>query len=398
MKTIATLLLVLMALVLALCEYFKGLFPWLRFVGAFAEAALIGGFADWFAVTALFRRPLGLPIPHTAIIPANKDRIADSLGEFVYSNFLNEEILARKLKELNVSARLTSWLDDDKNIDTLLNVTLNSLPRFFKSLNSEALQSLFKMKIEEALRALPIAAFAGNVIEQAISSDKNHELTAEMLKFLEETLAQHDSSLKEMIGRGLPWYVPRFLHDKVYRDFIANLKAGLQEMNLDPQHTGRKKLLAALSKLASELQSSPQWKTRGDKLINRLIDNPALQSFIQEFWNKVRTKIVLSAESDNSPLRMAFRRLFETLREALKGDLQIQNTINEHLAKLAVSFAQHRREWIVSLISGTMRNWDSRTLVEKIEQNIGNDLQYIRLNGMIVGGCVGLLFFVVAGR
>lgn len=397
MRMLATGLLVLMALLFVAVRLARHSYPWpwLGWVQAFAEAAMVGALADWFAVTALFRHPLGLPIPHTAIISSNKDRIGNSLGEFVQSNFLSAEILGKKLEQLDAASRITAWLQNSQRTRASCEQCISIVPELLGALDDTDLRRFLRSNLSTLRQELRLGVGLSTILRALIEGDKHQQLLNEGLRLAERLLDEQQIFLRETLREELPWYVPNFVHNKVYHDMMVSVRATLHAVNQDANHPARHRFSAFIWKLIDELKTSPHMEERCQSVLGWIVESPLLANYAEAVWNQIKDMIVARLSNDSAAATNVLQQGLSGLGDALARDERIRAKLNRLIVSSSQRFAQEYQEQIAALITDTVRNWDSDTVVMKIEEQVGRDLQYIRINGTIVGGLVGLLIYAV---
>ncbi|MGK6354010.1 DUF445 domain-containing protein [Sphingomonas sp. DT-207] len=397
MRFVATGLLVLMAGVFLVARAYDHLHPAIGFIRAFSEAAMVGGLADWFAVTALFRHPLHLPIPHTAIIPRNKDRIADTLAAFLRDNFLIPSVVARRMQRLDVARAAGRWLADPGAGRGRLRAGIGRLAAdMLEALDQERLGGMAKRALADRLRALAAAPLAGRALAAAIAEDRHRPLLDGTIRWAARILEANEPLVREMVharaGKVLRW---TGLDETLANKIIDGLHKLITEMADDPAHPLREKAEEGLARLAHDLQHDPGMQAKVEKLKNDLLDNPALANWWMGIWESGRAALLRIARNPdralNGPLGEALRQLGHTLQT----DPRLAETINRFARRTAVGAAADYGDGIVRLVSDTIRSWDARTVTGRLENAVGRDLQYIRINGTLVGGLVGATIHAV---
>lgn len=397
MRAIATLLLVAMA----------GLFFWSRamldhgpvwgFVQSFAEAAMIGGIADWFAVTALFRHPLGLPIPHTAIVPRNKDRIADSLARFLRDYFLVPAVVARRMRRLDVASAAGRWLAQPvEGGGRLRHGASRMAADLLESLDQERLGGMVKGAIASRLRATNIGPILGQSIAAALADNRHLPLLDAAIRWMARTLDANEHLIREMVERRantlMRW---TGLDERLANGIIDGLSKLVSDMADDPGHPLRLKAEDALQKLAFDLQFDVETQAKADRIKEELLDNPAFQRWIGGLWEQGRASMLRMARDPQAAMAGKFGEALRQLGTTLEQDSALAATINRFARRAAVGAAADYGDSIVKLVSDTIRGWDARTITGRLENAVGRDLQYIRINGTLVGGLVGLFIHTV---
>lgn len=393
MQRFATGLLVVMAIIFVLSRYglaYPG-WGWLGWVEAFSEAAMVGALADWFAVTALFRHPLGIPIPHTAIIPSNKDRIGLVLGEFVQTNFLSSEVLGAKIAELQPSKRIQSWLCDAQSSRKASQSLVAIGADLIKALDDSDVRAFLRENLNEARKEIHIGGGLAVLVRAFLHGDRYHHVLNEGLQLAERLLILHQDFLREALRKELPWYVPNFIHDKVYTDTIQRVRDTIHAINSDPAHPARAAFFDYVQRLTEALRSSPQAEARCQEIVGWLFESADVAAYARGVWVELRASLQEALSAGSPRAAEGLQRALNALGRALAADPQVSDKLDAAVLHTARKLADEYQDQIAGLIADTVRRWDSETIVEKIEQHVGRDLQYIRINGTIVGGLVGLV-------
>jgi len=397
MRLVATGLLVAMAALFLAARAFDHLHPAIGYVRAFAEAAMVGGLADWFAVTALFRHPLHLPIPHTAIIPRNKDRIASTLAQFLRDNFLTPRVVARRMQRLDIAGAAGRWLANPVHGDGRIGRSAARLAAdFLESLDQERLGGMAKGAIAARLRAIDIAPLFGQALSAAIAKGRHLPLLDGMIRWAARMLAMNDHLIREMVharaGGIMRW---TGLDETLANKIIEGLDKLLTEMAEDPHHPLRLKAEEGLERLAHDLQHKPELRDKVEAFKLEMLENQAFQRWIDGLWETSRAALLRLARDPGKALG---GRMGETLRQfgvTLQQDRRLADTINRFARRSAVGAATDYGDGIVRLVSDTIRGWDAQTVTGRLENAVGRDLQYIRINGTVVGGLVGVAIHTV---
>jgi uncharacterized membrane-anchored protein YjiN (DUF445 family) len=397
MKIVATGLLVLMAATYLVARQFEHAVPAAGFVRAFAEAAMVGGLADWFAVTALFRHPLGLPIPHTAIIPRNKDRIGDTLAVFLKDNFLTPAVVARRMARLDVAGAAARFLATQSSADGRLKQGASRLiADLLGALDPQELGGMVKAAIDKRLRQLDISPLLGRALAAAITDNRHLPLLEGIIKWAGKTLEGNEELLRNMVhdraGSILRWTgLDETLSDKI----IDGLKKMLADMAEQPDHPLRAKAEEGLAHLSIALQDDPAMHARVNRIRDELLDNPAMRDWIEGLWESSRTALLKAARDPDAVMAGKLGDTLRQLAATLEGDNALKVAINRFARRAAVGATASYGDGIVRLVSDTVRGWDADTITGRLESAVGRDLQYIRVNGTLVGGLVGLMLHAV---
>lgn len=393
MRAAATGMLIVMAGVFLISGRFEGAHAAWGYVHAFAEAAMVGGLADWFAVTALFRRPLGLPIPHTAIIPENKDRIADTMAVFLRENFLTPQVVARRMQSMNLASAAGTFLADSGREGTsrIRAGATELFAEVLESLDPERLGTQVRAGLAAQLERIAIAPLLGRMLEAAMADRKHLPLVDSTIRWAGLVLEDNEDMVRAMIHERANALL-RFtgLDERLANSVLDGLYKLLAEVLVDPHHPLRDKLEEGLAKLATDLQHDEEFRARVEVLKNDLIANPAVAEWWQGVWERIRQNLIRKARDPGSALGAQFADSLEELGKALREDYRLQWQINRFARRTAVGVATRHGDQIVRLVSETVRRWDARTLTDRLEGAVGRDLQFIRINGTLVGGLVGL--------
>lgn len=398
MRLVATGLLVAMAACYLAIRQFGGTHPAWGYALAFAEAAMVGGLADWFAVTALFRRPLGLPIPHTAIIPENKDRIADTMAAFLRDNFLTPQVVARRLKAMNVAAAAGSWLSDpDRHRQSRLRAGAAGLfADMLQSLDPEQLGGLAKAGLRSQLDKLDLAPLLGQLLTAAIADRRHLPVLESAIRWAGLTLEDNEALLRGMIhekaGSLVRW---TGLDERLANAILDGLYRLLAECLVDPDHPLRHKAEQGLETLAHDLLHDPEMQLKVERLKQEVLGNPAFSRWLDGMWERLRGTMLAAARDPERALSGRLGASIAELGRALAEDRRLQLMVNRFARRTLVGIASRYGDQIVRLVSETVRRWDARTVTDRVEGAVGRDLQFIRLNGTLVGGLVGMAIHAV---
>ncbi|MFE2939054.1 DUF445 domain-containing protein [Streptomyces sp. NPDC059255] len=398
MKATATGLLVFVALVFVLATWAKnsGAGPWAGYVAAAAEAGMVGALADWFAVTALFRHPLGLPIPHTAIIPHKKDQLGASLGSFVGENFLSADVVRTRLRALGIGGRLGTWLAEPDHADRVTAELSTALRGALTVLRDADVQAVVGEAITRRADAAEIAPGIGKTLDKVVADGAHHRAVDLICARAHDWLVEHGDSVMDAVQGGAPGWTPRFVDrrigDRVYKELVRFVT----EMRDMPAHPARGAIDRFLRDFAADLQSDTDTRARVERLKSELLARPEVQDIIASAWASVRTMIISAAEDDRSELRLRARASLLSLGGRLATDDRLQGKVDGWVEDAAAYLVSTYRGEITSLISDTVASWDAADTSKKIEANIGRDLQFIRINGTVVGALAGLLIYTVS--
>jgi uncharacterized membrane-anchored protein YjiN (DUF445 family) len=397
MKAIATGALALMAVVFALATWAErsGAGTWAGYVAAGAEAGMVGALADWFAVTALFRHPLGLPIPHTAIIPRKKDLLGQSLGDFVGENFLSGEVVRSRLRAVRIAGRLGAWLADPAHTDRVTAELATALRGALTVLRDSDVQAVVGEALTRRANAQEVAPGLGRMLERVVADGGHRRAVDLVCERACEWLEVHRDSVMEAVSGGAPGWTPRFVDrrvgDRVYRELVRFVT----EMRDMPDHPARGAVDRFLADFARDLREDPATRERVERLKREVLARPEVQELIASAWSSVRAMIVAAAEDERSELRLRARASLLSLGTRMAADGRLQGKMDGWVESAAVYVVTTYRAEVTSLITETVAGWDAGHTSRKIEAHIGRDLQFIRINGTVVGSLAGLAIHTV---
>jgi uncharacterized membrane-anchored protein YjiN (DUF445 family) len=393
MKIAATGLLVLMAATFVATRMLEPAYPWLGYVKAFSEAAMVGGLADWFAVTALFRHPLGLPIPHTAIIPRNKDRIGEALAAFINENFLVPSVVARRMRNIDVAGAAGRFLRTPAAEGTRIRQGASRLiADIFEGLDDERLGGIVKGAIAGRIEKMEVAPLLGHALASAINEDRHVPMLEAAIRWMARALEANEELIRAMVHKKANWALKLAGLDAKLADAILDgLRKLTAEMSTDPAHPVRMKVEEALAQLANDLQMNPDTRAKVEEMKEQLLANRSVALWIDTLWQKGREAIIRAARNPDAALAGRLGEVLRSMGASLEQDPRIRSAINQFVRRAAAGTAQSYGSSIVKLVSETIRSWDARTVTARLEAAVGRDLQYIRINGTLVGGLVGVV-------
>jgi uncharacterized membrane-anchored protein YjiN (DUF445 family) len=393
MRRVATGLLIAMAAVFLIARALHAQHPAIGFVQAFAEAAMVGALADWFAVTALFRHPLGLPIPHTAIIPRNKDRIGDQLASFLRDNFLIPRVVARRMSRMDLASAAGRWLaNPTAGSKRITRGTSRLAVEILQSLDQERLGGMIRGAMVQQVRRLDLAPVLGRALQAAIADNRHLGVLEGIIRWAGRVLESNEAVVRAMVhdraGSILRW---TGLDETLSNKIIDGLNKMIADMATDQDHPLRAKAEEGLTSLAHDLQHDPSMRAKIETLKTELLENPAMQDWINGLWEQARAAMLRVARDPERMLAGGVGDALKQLGQTLQQDVRLQRTINRFVRRAAVGAAADYGDAIVKLVSETVHSWDADTITRRLENAVGKDLQFIRINGTIVGGLVGLL-------
>jgi uncharacterized membrane-anchored protein YjiN (DUF445 family) len=402
MKLLALALLGAAALVYGAASWLGDRHPGWGYVAAFAEAAMVGAMADWFAVVALFRHPLGLPIPHTAIIPANKDRIGENLATFICANFLSTEQVLAKLRELDPARRLASWLAAPGHAEAMAEHLAAAIAYAMGALDDERVRAFFRSTVLARLGQVDVARLAGRLLDILTAEQRHQQLLDGVLKQLAHML--DDQTLKDQVAEviaaevkylrfvGLDNVAGRYATEKM----VSGVVRLVGEMGDDAAHPLRRRFDDFVASLIGRLKEDPDLRVRGDALKAELLAHPALSAYLHGLWSEMIEWVQGDLGRADSSLRAQAVLGVRSLGDKLLADAPMRSWINEQIRSAAPRWIERYREDIRLYIIARVGDWNAAEMTRELERNIGRDLQFIRINGTVVGGLVGLLIYSVS--
>ena len=395
MRLVATLLLVLMTLVFIATTAFKLDLPWIPYVRAFAEAGMVGACADWFAIVALFKRPLGLPIPHTGIVPMNKDRIAKAIGHFITTNFLTEAVLNERLARVDAVGAIADWLAEPANAKRLADYVALVLPRVSRALPGPQIGDSVGKLAQRALATIPVAPLASKMLAIVWAQGEAQALLAGAIERGESWLAANKDQLSDRISKHSWRWIPKWIDKMIADKVLTGMLSTLGEMR-DPAHPWRVELRKAVEQLIADLATNPQIQARAEGLKTELLASPLLLEQAKTLWAEIGNGINTGLPAHAEAIAQACEEALRSTGAWLGEDAARKERLNRWLRAVTQHFLSLYRFEIGAYIERVVHDWDSATLVRRLELQVGKDLQYIRINGTLVGGLVGLLIFSVS--
>jgi uncharacterized membrane-anchored protein YjiN (DUF445 family) len=393
MRIIATGLLCLMAILFVIGSRLENeLHSHWGFLRAFAEAGMVGGLADWFAVTALFRHPLGIPIPHTAIIPNNKIRIATTLAAFLRSNFLTTKVVARRVRNMDVAGAIGRFLLHPSGGEGRMRMGASRMfGDMVESLDDERMGKMVKTALKVQLQKLDIAPLLGQMLNAMMKEKRHVAVLDSIIKWSAKTLEANDHMIHQMVEQRAN-AVMRWtgLDEKLANALVNGLQKMLAEMAADPDHPLRAKGEEGLAQLAHDLIHDKKMRKRVNELKWELLENPAISNWIDSLWQQGREALLKAARDPDASLAGQFGKILTDLGKRLHDDEQLKRQINRFARRAIIGITENYGDNIVALVSETIESWDESTLTDRVENAVGSDLQFIRINGTLVGGLAGI--------
>ena len=395
MRTLATGLLVLAALVFLATLRLDHGGVW-GFVNTAAEAAMVGALADWFAVTALFRHPLGLPVPHTALVKKRKDELGRSLQEFVSENFLTEEIARERLAAAHVARRLGAWLGEPVHRERVLGEVASGGTRVLQRVTDEDVHDFLAQLLLPRLSREPVSPILGSLLAGVVADGNHRGLVDLGIDEIHRWLGDNPSLFAEVVGEKAPWWSPEWLDERVIAWTYEQALRWLAEMRADPAHPARRALDDLLERLADDLQHDPDVMASAESLKERLLAHPQVPTSAVAVWQSLRTSLLGAMADRDSYFWSRGDELLANLGDHLATDPAWQERLETHLGEVVAFFVNDYGDELAEVISVTVERWDADEASERIELFVGRDLQFIRINGTVVGALAGLAIHTVA--
>ncbi len=394
MRTIATSLLVLMTLIFVATRFAPPGWAWARYLGAFAEAGMVGACADWFAVVALFRHPLGLPIPHTAVVPGNKQRIGAAMGRFIANNFLSPRVAADRLRTIDFAGLAAKWFADARNAKTVTAVVGQLAPHVIAALPRETVEAWISAVARRGAEAVPVAPLASRALSVLWAEGAGQAVLEHGLDFVEAGLARNKAAIVEQVRRQSSMWIPRWVDEIIAAKLLQGLSVTLNDMR-EPDHPWRAEVEMRVEDLIDALANDPAMRERGEALKREVLDSPVFAEQTRALWREIEASLqqdlpqrVEAAAAWTLAALAAFSR---SLLEAPARRERINSTVR----RLALQVVLPYRAEVGAYIAAVVDRWDTATLVQRLELQVGKDLQYIRINGTLVGGLAGLAIYTV---
>lgn len=395
MKRWAAALLVMATAIFIAARLLEGRYPWLGIVRATAEAAMIGGLADWFAVTALFRHPLGIPIPHTAIIPSRKDRVGQTLGAFVQKNFLNRDVIVAKLHTLNAAERMARWMVEPENSRRIARQLARSLAAAANVLKDEDVQEVISKAVIGRVQKTQVAPLIGRVLSVLTAGNRHQALLDDAIRLLAKGISENQDLIRERVEKESPWWIPGAVDDKIADRIVRALERTMQAVHEDPNHPLRQRFDTAIDEFIVKLQASPEVILKAEQIKEDLLHAETVQQFSASLWADAKASIARHAESPEGFNPETIERGLTAFGNAILGDPLLMEKVDAWLIEAVVAVVERYQDEVGELIAGTVRRWDPVATSYRIELAIGRDLQFIRINGTIVGGLAGMGLYLL---
>lgn len=396
MQGVAVILLGAMAVIFVVSFALQEQYPWLGYVRAASEGGMVGALADWFAVTALFRHPLGIPIPHTNLISNKKDEIGDGLGSFIEQNFLADEVVHGKLSEISGARMAGNWLQDREHAERLSEMIANAGLGALTVLNDDDVQELIEALVREHVINPEWGPLLGRAVDSFVAGEHHEALLDLAAARLEDWLVSHPEAFDRMVSSRLPAWVPsvaqRFVDERMHAEAVRFTQA----VREDREHPFRIAVNGFLSDLANDLGEKPELQVQLETYKHEIFDSPRIRSLAESTWVTARAALVSMLEDPQSELRLRMLVALQDFGVRLTADSTLQFKIDVWVMQVVEHLVRNYRSDLAQVVSDTVHRWDAREAAEKIELQIGKDLQFIRINGTLVGSLAGLAIYTVA--
>ena len=396
-KMFATGLFVLMAVIFVVMTILEKKNPahWIGYIRAFSEAAMVGALADWFAVTALFHYPLGIRIPHTNLIENSKERIGDNLGNFVVENFLSPQNIRPYIQKLKISSFVGDWLSKERNQENLMKELSNIVLDILNKLDDTEVVNFIGKKAKEMTDDVKINEIIGNGLDYVLDKNDHQRFITNLSKQIKDYVLNNQKMVKERVKSESFFLIPKFVDDGIAEKITKGLSNYFEEVELDENHSLRAEITQKLYEFSKEIQTEEKWVEEFRTIKNDFLKEEKIQQYSTDIWNSIKKSLSKELEEEQSALKNYLRKNLTELSENLKTDEVFQNKIDHWIRVTAYKYILKNTHQFGALISSTVGNWEGKELSEKLELEVGKDLQFIRVNGTIVGGFVGLIIYTV---
>lgn len=393
MQRVATGLLLLSSVVFIISHLLEPRFSWLAFVRATAEAAMIGGVADWFAVTALFRHPLGIPIPHTAIVPTHKDRVGHILAGFVERHFLSPDVVSDKLRSAHVAQKMAEWIVVPEHARTVARQAATALSAGARATQTEIAQEMIESAIVRKVESTPVAPLLAKALAVVVEDDRHQELFDEAIRLLARAVRDNRQFVRERIDRETPWWVPEEIDEKLTEKIVGSVNRTVQDMHNDPHHPMRARFDTALKNFIERLQTDARAIERAEAIKQDFLSDEVMRNLGGAIWDDINEALARVAEREEGAGLDAITRALVAFGKAVQEDEELMAKVDRWVVDVAAQLVERYHHEVGELITDTVGKWDPQATSQRIELAVGRDLQFIRINGTLVGGLAGLVIY-----
>lgn len=369
---------------------------WIGYVRAFSEAAMVGALADWFAVTALFRHPLGLPIPHTNLIENSKQRLGDNLGSFVVNNFLSPQNIRPYIQKIKISGFVGEWLGKEKNQEVLIKNLSDIVLDILNKLDDSTVSEFISKKVTDMTDNIKLNKIVGNGINYILEKNDHQKIITNLSSQIKNYIIENDEMIQDRVKKGSYSFIPPFVDNKIADKIASGLADFFKEIEEDPEHEIRMLITKKIHEFSTDLKEDPKWDDEFKTIKNDLLKGDKLDEYSIDIWISIKETLTKELQEENSSLKNYISKNLNEFSQNLKTDENLQNKIDHWVRVTAYKYILKNTHQFGNLISSTVGNWQGKELSEKLELEVGKDLQFIRVNGTLVGGLVGLLIYTIA--
>ncbi|MBW3520697.1 DUF445 domain-containing protein [Chryseobacterium sp. NKUCC03_KSP] len=397
-KAFATGLFVLMAIIFIITTILQKTLDshWIGYVRAFSEAAMVGALADWFAVTALFRHPLGLPIPHTNLIENSKEKLGDNLGSFVVSNFLSPKTIRPYIQKIKISNFVGEWLTKERNQEALIKNLSDIVLDILNKLDDSEVSHFISKKVSEMTNDIQLNKILGNGIIYLLDKNDHQKIVTNLSKQIKEYLIENDEMIQERVKKGSYSFIPSFVDNKIADKIASGLSDFFREVEEDTNHEIRGLITKKIYEFSNDLKEDPKWNDEFKTIKNDLLKNDKLEEYSNDIWHSIKKTLNNELQEEGSSLKKYITKNLNEFSQNLKTNEDLQNKIDHWVRVTTYKYILKNTHQAGNLISSTVGNWQGKELSEKLELEVGKDLQFIRVNGTLVGGLVGLIIYTIS--
>lgn len=397
-KAFATGLFVLMVILFVVTTILQKTNPshWIGFVRAFSEAAMVGALADWFAVTALFKHPLGLPIPHTNLIENSKEKLGDNLGSFVVSNFLSPQNIRPYIQKIKISNFVGEWLDKDKNKNILISNLSDIVMDILNKLDDKEVSEFISKKVTEMTEEIRLNKILGNGIIYLLDKNDHQKIVTNLSKQIKDYIVEHDEMIQNKVKEGSYSFIPSFIDNKIADKITSGLSEFFKDVEENPNHEIRSLITKKIYEFSNDLKELPRWNDEFKTIKNDFLNTDKLNQYSNDIWVSIKNTLYKELQEQDSSLKKYISKNLNEFSNNLKTDEKLQNKIDHWVRVTAYKYILKNTHQAGKLISSTVGNWQGKELSQKMELEVGKDLQFIRVNGTLVGGLVGLIIYAIS--
>lgn len=397
-KAFATGLFVLMVILFVVTTILQKTNPshWIGFVRAFSEAAMVGALADWFAVTALFKHPLGLPIPHTNLIENSKEKLGDNLGSFVVSNFLSPQNIRPYIQKIKISNFVGEWLDKHKNKNILISNLSDIVMDILNKLDDKEVSEFISKKVTEMTEEIRLNKILGNGIIYLLDKNDHQKIVTNLSKQIKDYIVEHDEMIQNKVKEGSYSFIPSFIDNKIADKITSGLSEFFKDVEENPNHEIRSLITKKIYEFSNDLKELPRWNDEFKTIKNDFLNTDKLNQYSNDIWVSIKNTLYKELQEQDSSLKKYISKNLNEFSNNLKTDEKLQNKIDHWVRVTAYKYILKNTHQAGKLISSTVGNWQGKELSQKMELEVGKDLQFIRVNGTLVGGLVGLIIYAIS--